>query len=34
MGRIRDGKLILDLRTVFADQEGDLVEAVRQAAHL
>lgn len=29
MGRVRDGKLILDLRTVFASQEASLVEAVR-----
>jgi L-seryl-tRNA(Ser) seleniumtransferase len=32
MGRVRDGKLVLDLRTVFERQEDDLVEAVRRAA--
>ena len=32
MGRLRDGKLLLDLRTVFADQEELLVEAIRQAS--
>jgi L-seryl-tRNA(Ser) seleniumtransferase len=31
MGRLRDGKLLLDLRTVFPSQEDDLVEAVRRA---
>jgi L-seryl-tRNA(Ser) seleniumtransferase len=31
VGRIRDGKLLLDLRTVFKEQEGALVEAVRRA---
>ncbi len=31
MGRLRDGKLVLDLRTVFPEQEAELVEAVRQA---
>lgn len=29
IGRLRDGKLVLDLRTVFAHQEDMLVEAVR-----
>jgi L-seryl-tRNA(Ser) seleniumtransferase len=28
MGRVRDGKVVLDVRTVFAHQEGPLVEAV------
>jgi L-seryl-tRNA(Ser) seleniumtransferase len=32
MGRLRDGKLVLDVRTVFPEQEGQLVEAVRAAA--
>jgi L-seryl-tRNA(Ser) seleniumtransferase len=32
MGRLRDGKLVLDVRTVFAEQEADLVEALRRAA--
>ena len=31
MGRLRDGKLVLDVRTVFAEQEDALVEALRQA---
>jgi L-seryl-tRNA(Ser) seleniumtransferase len=31
LGRLRDGKLVLDVRTVFPDQEAALVEAVRQA---
>jgi L-seryl-tRNA(Ser) seleniumtransferase len=31
MGRLRDGVLVLDLRTVFAEQEPALVEALRQA---
>jgi L-seryl-tRNA(Ser) seleniumtransferase len=31
MGRLRDGKLVLDVRTVFAQQEPALVEAVRLA---
>jgi L-seryl-tRNA(Ser) seleniumtransferase len=31
VGRLRDGKLVLDVRTVFAPQEGPLVEAVRRA---
>jgi L-seryl-tRNA(Ser) seleniumtransferase len=31
MGRVRDGKLVLDIRTVFERQEHDLVEAVRRA---
>jgi L-seryl-tRNA(Ser) seleniumtransferase len=31
MGRLRDGKLVLDVRTVFAEQEGPLIEAVRAA---
>jgi L-seryl-tRNA(Ser) seleniumtransferase len=32
MGRLRDGKLVLDLRTVFPHQEDALVEAVQQAS--
>ncbi len=31
MGRLRDGKLVLDLRTVFPHQEAELIEAVRRA---
>ncbi len=31
MGRLRDGKLLLDVRTVFPHQGPDLIEAVRQA---
>jgi L-seryl-tRNA(Ser) seleniumtransferase len=31
MGRLRDGKLVLDVRTVFAAQEDDLVAAVGRA---
>ena len=31
MGRLRDGKLLLDLRTVFAEQESLLVEALVRA---
>jgi L-seryl-tRNA(Ser) seleniumtransferase len=31
MGRVRDGKLVLDVRTVFPAQEEALVEAVRRA---
>jgi L-seryl-tRNA(Ser) seleniumtransferase len=31
MGRLRDGKLVLDVRTVFPPQEAALVEAVRVA---
>jgi L-seryl-tRNA(Ser) seleniumtransferase len=31
MGRVRAGKLVLDVRTVFADQEDALVSAVRRA---
>src|SRR5262249_4032729 len=31
MGRLRDGKLVLDLRTVFPEQEPQLVDALRQA---
>jgi L-seryl-tRNA(Ser) seleniumtransferase len=31
MGRLRDGKLVLDVRTVFPEQEAALVEAVRRA---
>jgi L-seryl-tRNA(Ser) seleniumtransferase len=32
MGRLRDGRLVLDVRTVFPEQEADLAEALRQAA--
>jgi L-seryl-tRNA(Ser) seleniumtransferase len=31
MGRLRDGKLVLDVRTVFPHQEASLLEAVRRA---
>jgi L-seryl-tRNA(Ser) seleniumtransferase len=31
MGRLRDGKLVLDVRTIFPQQEDVLVEAVRAA---
>ncbi len=31
MSRIRDGRVVLDVRTVFPEQELELVEAVRQA---
>jgi len=31
MGRLRDGRLLLDLRTVFAEQEGALADAIRMA---
>jgi L-seryl-tRNA(Ser) seleniumtransferase len=31
IGRVRDGKVLLDLRTVFEEQEDLLVESVRQA---
>jgi L-seryl-tRNA(Ser) seleniumtransferase len=31
VGRLRDSKLVLDVRTVFAPQEGPLVEALRRA---
>lgn len=34
MGRLRDGKLVLDVRTVFPRQEAELIEAVRRAATL
>jgi len=32
VARLRDGKLVLDVRTVFPEQEPVLVEAVRRAA--
>jgi hypothetical protein len=32
MARVRDGKLVLDVRTVFERQEAALVEAVGRAA--
>jgi L-seryl-tRNA(Ser) seleniumtransferase len=31
VARLRDGRLVLDLRTVFPEQEPELVEALRQA---
>jgi L-seryl-tRNA(Ser) seleniumtransferase len=31
MGRLREGKLVLDLRTVFPEQDSLLIEAIRQA---
>jgi L-seryl-tRNA(Ser) seleniumtransferase len=31
MGRLRDGKLVLDVRTIFPHQEGPLVEALERA---
>jgi L-seryl-tRNA(Ser) seleniumtransferase len=31
VGRVREGKLVLDLRTIFPRQEADLVEAVTRA---
>jgi L-seryl-tRNA(Ser) seleniumtransferase len=31
VGRLRRGKLVLDLRTVFPEQEDALIEAVRRA---
>ena len=31
IGRLRDGKLVLDVRTVLPHQEGELVEAMRRA---
>jgi L-seryl-tRNA(Ser) seleniumtransferase len=31
IGRLRDGKLVLDVRTVFPDQENHLIEALRAA---
>ncbi len=34
MGRLRDGKLVLDVRTIFPHQEAELVEAVRQATEV
>ena len=32
MGRLRDGKLVLDVRTIFPQQEAALVSAIGQAA--
>ena len=32
MGRLQGGKLLLDVRTVFAEQEAGLVKAVIDAA--
>jgi L-seryl-tRNA(Ser) seleniumtransferase len=34
LGRVRDGKLVLDLRTIFPEQEPALVEAIRAALEL
>src|SRR5438477_11643344 len=31
VARIEDGRLLLDLRTVFAEEENELVEAVQRA---
>jgi L-seryl-tRNA(Ser) seleniumtransferase len=31
IGRLRDGKLLLDVRTIFAHQEDGLIEAIRLA---
>ena len=31
MGRVRDGRVVLDLRTVFPRQEGSIVHAFQQA---
>jgi L-seryl-tRNA(Ser) seleniumtransferase len=31
VGRVQDGRVLLDLRCVFERQEADLLEAVRQA---
>jgi L-seryl-tRNA(Ser) seleniumtransferase len=31
LGRVRDGKLVLDLRTIFPEQDAALVEAIRAA---
>jgi L-seryl-tRNA(Ser) seleniumtransferase len=33
MGRLRDGKLVLDVRTVFPQHETALIDAVRAATH-
>ena len=33
MGRVQGGKLLLDVRTVFPEQEAGLVQAVVDAAH-
>lgn len=32
MGRIQNDRLLLDIRTIFAEQDSDLVEAVRRAS--
>jgi L-seryl-tRNA(Ser) seleniumtransferase len=31
VARIEDGRLLLDLRTVFPDEEDDLARVIRQA---
>ncbi len=33
IGRLRDGKLVLDVRTVFSYQEDDLIAVVQKAVH-
>jgi L-seryl-tRNA(Ser) seleniumtransferase len=33
MGRLRDGKLLLDVRTIFPQQEDALIEAMRTAVN-
>jgi L-seryl-tRNA(Ser) seleniumtransferase len=33
MARLRDGKLVLDVRTIFENQEGALIEAMRSAVN-
>ena len=30
MARVRDGKLVLDVRTIFDEQLADLIQAIRQ----
>ncbi len=32
LGRLREGKLVLDVRTIFPEQDNDLIDAVGQAA--
>jgi L-seryl-tRNA(Ser) seleniumtransferase len=33
LGRVKDGRVLLDLRTVFPEQEAELADALKQAAH-
>ena len=33
IGRLRDGKLVLDVRTIFSHQEEGLIEAVQRAVN-